>query len=81
MKILQHRDVLGIGTIVELRIFYGYRLRRELPQHKKPSPRRITQKLSRVNDNYTTQVNLLTQCNSYQITNDIFHRTRTKKLF
>ena len=27
---------------------------------------------------YTTQSNLHIQCNPYQITNDIFHRTRTK---
>ena len=27
-------------------------------------------------DQYTTQSNLQTQCNRYQITNDIFHRTR-----
>ena len=29
---------------------------------------------------YTTQGNLQTQCNPYQITNGIFHRTRTKIL-
>ena len=29
---------------------------------------------------YTTQSNLQIQCDPYQITNDIFHRTRTKKL-
>ena len=28
--------------------------------------------------NYTTKCNLLFQCNPYQITNGIFHRTRTK---
>ena len=28
---------------------------------------------------YTTQSNLQIQCNPYQITNGIFHRTRTKK--
>ena len=28
--------------------------------------------------NYTTQNNLHIQCNPYQITNGIFHRTRTK---
>ena len=28
----------------------------------------------------TTQGNLLIQCNPYQITNDISHRTRTKNL-
>ena len=27
---------------------------------------------------YTTQSNLQIQCNPYQITNSIFHRTRTK---
>ena len=27
---------------------------------------------------YTTKCNLQIQCNPYQITNDIFHRTRTK---
>ena len=32
-----------------------------------------------VND-YTTKHNLQMQCNPYQITNDIFHRTRTKKI-
>ena len=26
---------------------------------------------------YTTQGNLQIQCNPYQVTNDIFHRTRT----
>ena len=31
----------------------------------------------REND-YTTQSNLQIQCNPYQITNGIFHRTRTK---
>ena len=29
-------------------------------------------------NDYTTQSNLQIQCNPYQITNDIFHRTRTK---
>ena len=29
-------------------------------------------------NDYTTQNNLLTQCNSCQTTNGIFHRTRTK---
>ena len=29
-------------------------------------------------NNYTTQGNLQIQCNPYQITNDIFHRIRTK---
>ena len=31
-------------------------------------------------NNYTTQSNLQIQCNPYQITNGIFHRTRTKIL-
>ena len=30
-------------------------------------------------NDYTTQSNLQIQCNPYQITNGIFHRTRTKK--
>ena len=30
-------------------------------------------------NDYTTQCNLQIQCNSYQIANGIFHRTRTKK--
>ena len=30
-------------------------------------------------NDYTTKCNLHIQCNPYQITNDIFHRTRTKK--
>ena len=29
-------------------------------------------------NDYTTKCNLQIQCNPYQITNDIFHRTRTK---
>ena len=29
-------------------------------------------------NDYTTKTNLRIQCNSYQITNGIFHRTRTK---
>ena len=29
-------------------------------------------------NDYTTKCNLQVQCNPYQITNDIFHRTRTK---
>ena len=29
-------------------------------------------------NDYTTKCNLQTQCNPYQITNGIFHRTRTK---
>ena len=29
-------------------------------------------------NDYTTQVNLQIQCNPYQITNGIFHRTKTK---
>ena len=29
----------------------------------------------------TTQGNIQPQCNPYQITNGIFHKTRTKKLF
>ena len=31
-------------------------------------------------NDYTTQSNLQIQCNLYQITNDIFYRTRTKNL-
>ena len=31
-------------------------------------------------DDSTTQGNLKIQCNPYQITNSIFHRTRTKHL-
>ncbi|MDD0538501.1 hypothetical protein PS023_23330, partial [Shigella sonnei] len=31
-------------------------------------------------NDYTTQDNLQVQCNPYQITNGIFHRTRTKEL-
>ena len=30
-------------------------------------------------NDYTTQSNLQIQCNPYQTTNDIFHRTRIKK--
>ena len=29
-------------------------------------------------NDYTTKCNLLIQCNPYQITNGIFHRTRTR---
>ena len=29
-------------------------------------------------NDYTTQSNLQTQCNPYQVTKGIFHRTRTK---
>ena len=29
-------------------------------------------------NDYTTKCNLQIQCNPYQVTNDIFHRTRTK---
>ena len=35
--------------------------------------------IGRIND-YTTQGNLQIQCNPYQITNGIFHGTRTKKI-
>ena len=31
-------------------------------------------------NDYTTKCNLQIQCDPYQITNDNFHRTRTKKL-
>ena len=31
-------------------------------------------------NNYITQGNLQIKCNPYQITNDIFHKTRTKNL-
>ena len=31
-----------------------------------------------VKNDYTTKQNLQIQCDPYQITNDIFHRTRTK---
>ena len=30
-------------------------------------------------NDYTTKYNLQIQCNPYQITNNIFHRTKTKK--
>ena len=30
-------------------------------------------------NDYTTKGNLQIQCDPYEITNDIFHRTRTKK--
>ena len=32
-------------------------------------------------NDYTIQGNLESQCNPYQITNGIFDRTRTKKIF
>ena len=32
-------------------------------------------------NDYITQGNLQIQCNSYQITNGIFHRTRTKESY
>ena len=32
-------------------------------------------------NDYTTQGNIESQCNAYQITNGIFHRTRTKIFF
>ena len=32
-------------------------------------------------NDYTTQGNIESQCNAYQITNGIFHRTRTKICF
>ena len=44
---------------------------------------RYSMLLSRKNqyseNGYTTKCSLHIQCNPYQITNDIFHRTRTKK--
>ena len=33
-----------------------------------------------VENDYITKCNLQIQCDPYQITNDIFHRTRTKKI-
>ena len=35
-------------------------------------------KIQYCENDYTTKCNLQIQCNPYQITNDIFHRTRTK---
>ena len=35
-------------------------------------------KIQHCENDYTTQSNLLIQCNPYQITNGIFHRTRAK---
>jgi len=32
-------------------------------------------------NDYTTEFNLQIQCDPYQITNGIFHRTRTKKFY
>ena len=32
-------------------------------------------------NDYTTQSNLYIQCNPYEITNSIFHRSRKKNLF
>ena len=40
----------------------------------------INHVLRRINTSNTTQGNLKIQCNCYQITNGIFHRTRTKNL-
>ena len=42
--------------------------------------REINHVLRRINTSNTTQGNLKIQCNCYQITNGIFHRTRTKNL-
>ena len=36
--------------------------------------------LSHFENDYTTKCNLQIQCDPYQMTNDIFHRTRTKNL-
>ena len=39
----------------------------------------LDQKSQYCENDYTTQSNLQIQCNSYQITDGIFHRIRTKK--
>ena len=39
----------------------------------------LSQKNQYFENDYTTKCNLQIQCNSYQIINGIFHRTRTKK--
>ena len=36
-------------------------------------------RISIVKNDHNTQGNLQTQCNNYQTTNGVFHRTRTKK--
>ena len=38
----------------------------------------LVRKIQYCENDYTTKCNLQIQCNPYQITNDIFHRTRTK---
>ena len=51
-------------------------------QHKQIE--RYSMSLGRKNqyceNDYTTKFNLQIQCDPYQITNDIFYRTRTKKI-
>ena len=44
-----------------------------------PSQIFLGQKNQYCETDYTTKCNLQIQCNPYQITNGIFHRTRTKK--
>ena len=38
----------------------------------------LSRKNQHCENDYTTEYNLQIQCDPYQITNDIFHRTRTK---
>ena len=43
-------------------------------------PMFLSRKNQYCENDYTTKCNLQIQCNPYQITNGIFHRTRSKKL-
>ena len=54
---------------------------KEIKEHKQMAiyPMFLGRKNQYCKNDYTTKCNLQIQCNPYQITNCIFHRTRTKK--
>ena len=74
---------LGINLPKETKELYteNYKtLMKEIKEHKQMEiyPMFLGRKNQHCKNDYTTKCNLQIKCNPYQITNDIFHRTRTK---
>jgi len=74
---------LGINLPKETKELYteNYKtLMKEIKEHKQMEiyPMFLDRKNQYCKNDYTTKCHLQIQCNTYQITNDIFHRIKTK---
>ena len=75
----QQQKYLGINLPKETKELYTENCKTLRKEIKDDINRWRDSPCSWVGNDYTTKCNLQIQCNPYQITNGIFHKTRTKK--